>query len=60
MAVVDIYDALLSKRPYRGGLTHGLAVAILRQEAEDGKLDRQAVEFLVAATHSASDNDSLL
>lgn len=32
-AVVDIYDALTCKRPYRAAMTHDRATAILREEA---------------------------
>jgi putative nucleotidyltransferase with HDIG domain len=37
--VSDIYDALTSDRPYRGALTIDEALAIMRGEAQDGKLD---------------------
>ncbi len=47
MAVVDIYDALTSDRPYRKGLIHEKAVDILREEAEAGKLDPSVVAALV-------------
>ncbi len=50
MAVVDIYDALVTDRPYRKGMPKEKARDILRQEADQGKLDRQIVEFLIEMT----------
>jgi putative two-component system response regulator len=48
MAAVDIYDALRTERPYRKGMPKNMALAILRREAEQGKLDSQVVECLAA------------
>lgn len=39
MAVVDIYDALVTERPYRKALSQEKALGILLEEARDGKLD---------------------
>ncbi|MEX2159875.1 MAG: HD domain-containing phosphohydrolase [Dehalococcoidia bacterium] len=39
-AIADIYDALTTDRPYRDAMTVDESVAIMRREAEDGKLDR--------------------
>jgi putative two-component system response regulator len=47
MAVADIYDALTTNRPYRKGLSRDKAIAILRQEAYEGKLDQDVVEHLI-------------
>ena len=47
MAVVDIYDALITDRPYRKGMTKEKAFQILREECEDGKLDKDIVEQLI-------------
>jgi len=47
MAVTDMFDALISDRPYREGLTKEQVIDILRQEVRDGKLDRDVVEHLV-------------
>ena len=47
MGVVDIYDALITDRPYRKGMTKEKAFSILREEAEEGKLDREIVESLI-------------
>ncbi len=46
MAVVDIYDALVTDRPYRKGLSKEKAFAILRKEACAEKLDKEIVEYL--------------
>ena len=48
MTVVDIYDALISDRPYRKGMSRETALAILHQEAADGKLDAGVVDSLHA------------
>ena len=46
MAVVDIYDALVTDRPYRKGMTKEKALSILFEEAEEGKLDKTIIEQL--------------
>jgi putative two-component system response regulator len=46
MAVVDIYDALITERPYRKAMSSEDAIKILRKETEEGKLDREVVEHL--------------
>ena len=38
MAVVDIYDALITARPYRKALSQEEAVGILKKESREGKL----------------------
>ena len=47
MAVVDIYDALITDRPYRKGMSREKALSILQEEADEGKLDKSVVEQLV-------------
>jgi putative two-component system response regulator len=47
MAVVDIYDALVTDRPYREGMPLEKAVEILKQEANSGKLDKVVVGHLI-------------
>jgi putative two-component system response regulator len=47
MAVVDIYDALITDRPYRKALRKEKALDILHQEARTGKLDRKVIKNLV-------------
>ncbi len=43
LAIVDIYDALISERVYRKAMTKDQAMAVLREEAET-KLDRSIVD----------------
>lgn len=47
MAVVDIYDALVTDRPYRKGMPLEKAVEILKQEANNEKLDPAVVNYLI-------------
>lgn len=46
MAVVDIYDALTTDRPYRKAMTKDKALQLVRLEASQGKLDATIVEIL--------------
>src|SRR5919106_3169686 len=39
MAVVDVYDALRTERPYKSPISHEEAIAILRRETEAGYWD---------------------
>ena len=48
MTVVDIYDALITDRPYRKGMSGETALAILQQDAAEGKLDSDVVHALAA------------
>jgi putative two-component system response regulator len=60
MSVVDIYDALVSDRPYRKAMAKDKACAILRQEAESGKIDGKvvtALEELVAGQEKERDGN---
>jgi putative two-component system response regulator len=43
MAVVDIYDAMTSDRPYRKAMNREKALEFLETEADQGKLDREVV-----------------
>jgi len=47
MAVVDSYDALITDRPYRKGMTREKTFQILRNEAGAGKLDKDVVACLI-------------
>lgn len=47
MAVVDIFDALDTDRPYRKGMPREKTFKILREEADEGKLDNRIVEHLM-------------
>jgi putative two-component system response regulator len=46
MSVVDIYDALITDRPYRKAMTTEKAFETLVKEAKEGKLDISVVENL--------------
>lgn len=43
MACLDIYQALVEKRPYKNGMPHTKAIGILRQMADNGQLDAEIV-----------------
>ena len=47
MSAVDIYDALVTDRPYRNAMSQEVAFTILRKEVEEGKLDKVVVENLI-------------
>ena len=47
MAVVDIYDAMITDRPYRKGMQKEKIFSILREEVLQGKLNKSIVEHLV-------------
>jgi putative nucleotidyltransferase with HDIG domain len=44
--VADIYDALVTDRPYRAGMSVEQALAILEEEAAEGQLDRKVIAAL--------------
>lgn len=46
MAVVDIFDALTTDRPYRPAFPSEEALFILKEESQLGKIDGQVVEYL--------------
>jgi putative two-component system response regulator len=47
MCVVDIYDALVTERPYRKAMSKEEAIGILREEVQAGKLDKRVVDELI-------------
>lgn len=47
VGIVDIYDALTTDRPYRKAMPKEKAFNILKEEAEDGKLDKNIVTALI-------------
>ncbi|MDJ0782514.1 MAG: response regulator [Desulfosarcinaceae bacterium] len=64
MAVADIYDALVTDRPYRKGMSREKALNILHEEVGHGKLDASVVGVLeilltgpkdTVAAHPAAD-----
>jgi HD-GYP domain-containing protein (c-di-GMP phosphodiesterase class II) len=46
MAVVDIYDALITDRPYRKGMCQADAIRILEEDGQKGKLDSGVIGHL--------------
>lgn len=48
VAIVDIYDALTTTRPYRQALSHQAAVQLLREEARKGWRNPDLVEAFLA------------
>lgn len=50
VAIVDIYDALISDRPYRKAMSHEQAFLILENDAKKGLLDSVIVEILKEET----------
>jgi putative two-component system response regulator len=47
MAVADMYDALVTDRPYRKGMRREKAMEIINQETAEGKLDKLITRALV-------------
>lgn len=43
MACLDIYQALVEKRPYKAGMPHTKAIGILKTMADNGQLDAEIV-----------------
>jgi putative two-component system response regulator len=52
MAVVDVYDALRTARPYKAALDHQQAVTILLQETEAGSWDPQVTRTFINLLHA--------
>ncbi|WP_424632037.1 HD domain-containing phosphohydrolase [Bradyrhizobium sp. SYSU BS000235] len=48
LATAIVWEALRSRRPWREALTVAEAVALLRQEADRARLDREIVEQMIA------------
>ncbi|MDD3569662.1 MAG: HD domain-containing protein [Lachnospiraceae bacterium] len=44
MACLDIYQALVEKRPYKDGMEHNKAIEILREMAAENQIDKKIVE----------------
>ncbi len=44
MCVVDIYDALVTERPYRKAMSKEKAIGILKEEVDQQKLDKRVVD----------------
>jgi len=48
LAVADVFTALAEDRPYRPGMEDGKVLEIMHEMVEDGKLDRDVVDLLIA------------
>ncbi len=59
LAVVDCYDALVSKRPYRDRLPQDAAIAVLREEAGRA-LDPELVETFIGLLPASSAADDVV
>jgi DNA-binding NarL/FixJ family response regulator len=53
LAVADAYQSMRELRPYRDALTEEGAARELQREVKDGRLDRQAVDVVLAAAGHA-------
>jgi putative two-component system response regulator len=51
MAVVDVYDALRTARPYKAALSHRQAITILLEETEAGSWDPQVTQTFINLLH---------
>ncbi|WP_207722332.1 HD-GYP domain-containing protein [Acetobacterium fimetarium] len=47
MAVADVFTALTENRPYRKGMQKDAVIEILRNMADDNKIDKEIVETLI-------------
>ncbi len=51
--IIDIYDALISERPYKSGLTPEVAISLMRKEADTGwrnpELTEKFAEFILSS-----------
>jgi len=54
MAIVDVYDALVSERPYKRGFTHEKAVAII-VDGKNTHFDPQLVDLFLTVTDRFKD-----
>ena len=54
MACVDIYQALTEKRPYKDGMPHEKAIAIMQDMADKGEIDATIVQDMGIAMASIS------
>ena len=55
VAVADTYDALVSHRPYKTAFTNEKAMAVLKDEAKAGQLDKKVVKTLSKIVGSIKD-----
>ncbi|NQU09130.1 MAG: HD domain-containing protein, partial [Candidatus Abyssubacteria bacterium] len=55
MAIVDVYDALTSRRAYRSAMTHEQAMRIFRDDVEKAKFDPALFEKFTELIESRED-----
>jgi len=48
MAVVDVYDALRTARPYKSPMPHAAAIDVLRRETDKGAWDPRVLAAFIA------------
>jgi putative two-component system response regulator len=53
MAVVDIYDSMITDRPYRTAVSKERALVLLTENADAGLLDKEAVNHLIGLKYEA-------
>ena len=51
VSVIDVYDALVSKRVYKDAIAHEDALEIIKEETAGGKFDARIVEVLLESAH---------
>lgn len=54
VAIVDIYDALISERPYRKPLSREEALSLIFKDVQTGKLDKEVANALAEITEQTS------
>ena len=54
MACVDIYQALTEKRPYKDGMPHEKAIAIMQDMADKGEIDTTIVKDMAIVMANVS------
>ena len=60
MAVADIYDALVTDRPYRKGMDRDKSINILTAETDEGKLDMTVTKILIEMITSGTSLEPLI
>lgn len=58
MACLDIYQALVEDRPYKAGMSHNAAMAILKKMGGDGQLDTEIISD-IDACFAGSENTAV-
>jgi putative two-component system response regulator len=58
MAIIDVYDALISERPYKKAFSYEGAIKIIK-EGENSHFDPDLVEIFISASKQFVDNKSV-